>query len=269
MKEEPTMKKRIVIGVVATLVGISAVAAIVQRQSQPSPAVAMAQTSQEKLTGVAATALQQAMSEKKFLFLFVYGKDDEHRAQRKDFEAVMAKIDARWVAVNRDAPSEQAFAQKYRLLGTPTPLIIAIAPNGALTGGFKEISEARCRKSMVSPGFQTCLKALQDQKLVLLCLQNQRTKHNEEAMRGVNEFKADAGYGALTEIVRVDPADPSEKSFLDRIRVSETIQEATTILLSPPGSVLASFTGATSKKDFTDAIQRAVSSSSGSYNPRR
>ena len=45
-----------------------------------------------------------------------------------------------------------------------------------------------------SPCTEQCMKSLQDGKLVLLCVQNGSTKFNDEALQGVNEFKADEKY---------------------------------------------------------------------------
>ncbi|HBN08611.1 MAG TPA: hypothetical protein DD435_08170 [Cyanobacteria bacterium UBA8530] len=264
------MKKRILVGLVAMLVGITAIALVaIQKQPKPSPAIAMARTSEEKLTGIGASALRQAAKEKKYLFLFVYEKEDEKtRISRKTFETVVMKLDARWSAIDKNSAAEEAFVRKYRLTGAPTPFVLAIAPNGAATGGIKDISEARLRKSMLSSGFQECLKALQNQKLVLICLQNRSTKKNMEALRGVNEFKADATYASFTEIVMVDPADPSEKAFLAKLKITDVPQEALTVLLSPPGSIVATFKGSTTKKALAAPLQTSSSCGTGGCGPR-
>ena len=50
------------------------------------------------------------------------------------------------------------------------------------------------------------MKSLQDGKLVFLCVQNASTKSNTEALQGVRDFKAEAQYTGVTEIVMLDPA---------------------------------------------------------------
>ena len=84
-------------------------------------------------------ALQQAADAKKHLFVFVHEKDDEQmREGRKTFDTAVAKLgDAvQWIAINRSAPSENEFVEKYGLKAAPMPLVLSFAPNGAIVGGF-------------------------------------------------------------------------------------------------------------------------------------
>lgn len=277
VKEDAVLKKRIAVGLVVTIVGIAAVTTVaIQKYSHKlATAIAMAQTPNTQLTGKAAEAMRQASNENKYLFLFIYEKDDaQTRASRKTFETTLKKIDAHWIAIDKNSSEQQGFIRKNRLTAAPMPFILAIAPNGAITAGTQDATEERLRKSMVSPGFQGCLKALQDQKLVLLCIQNGSTKYTEEALRGINDFMAEKSYSATTEIIKVDPADPAEKAFLTKLLKKPIPEEATTILLSPPGSIVASFQGAITKNDITAALQKSSASgtegaASGSGAPRR
>ena len=51
------------------------------------------------------------------------------------------------------------------------PLVLAVAPNGAITGGFPlKLTEQDVAGAFVSPGTAGCLKAMQARKLVLLCV---------------------------------------------------------------------------------------------------
>ena len=60
------------------------------------------------------------------------------------------------------------------------PLVLAVAPNGAVTGGFPTTFEKQqLVDAIATPSTQKCLKALQDGKLVFLCVQNGETKSND------------------------------------------------------------------------------------------
>ena len=179
----------------------------------------------------ATAAMQRAADARQHLFLFVYDKDDEAtRTARQVVESAVGKMTgkAQWAAVRRDATEEKAVVQKFGLRNAPVPLVLAVAPNGAITGGIlpQDIDEQAIQDAVVSPGSQACLKALQDRKVVLLCVQNKATKSNEDAMRGVNEFKADAQFASFTEVVRVDPGDEAEGKFLAQLKVDPKEQEA-------------------------------------------
>ena len=93
------------------------------------------------------------------------------------------------------------------------PLVLAIASNGAITGGFPTKFEERdLLSAFASPGAEKCLKALQEGKLVLLCVQNDSTTSNREALQGVEDLTADKRYANATEIVVLDPRDEAEAS---------------------------------------------------------
>lgn len=226
--------------------------------TQPSPA------SQPSQVGAAA-AMQRAADAKQYLFLFVYDKDDDAtRTAQKVVESTVGKMTAKaqWAAVRRDAPEEKAVVQKFGLKNAPAPLVLAIAPNGAITGGIlpQDIDEAAVQEAVVSSGSQACLKALQDRKVVLLCVQNKSTKSNEAAMKGVNDFKADAQFASFTEVVRVDPADEAEGKFLTQLKVDPKEQEAVTVFLAPPTAIIGQFKGATEKVTLASTLMKAAAS---------
>lgn len=219
------------------------------------------QATQAPPSGMA--ALRRAADAGKHLFIFFYhNNSDETQSARKAFESSMAKMAraADWVALDRTAPSEKEVIEKFDIGTAPMPLILAIAPNGVVTAGFRaaDLTEQKLQEAIASPAMQKCLKALQGRKLVLLCVQSAQTKRNERAMRGVQDFKADARYGQTTEIVMLDPTDAAEASFLGKLGVDPKTAEATTVFLAPPGATIATFKGATDRKTLAAALEKAA-----------
>lgn len=215
-------------------------------------------------TGAAGTgmaAIEHAAKAGKYLFIFLYrDATGETGAMRKVFHAAMAKASdkAEGVEANVTDPSEAPLVRKFNLSRAPMPLVLALAPNGAVTGGFPaEFDEEKLLGALVSPGMAQCLKGLQQRKLVLLCVQNQATKSNEAAMRGVRDFEADPSYKGATEVVTLDPAKSEEAKLLGQLRVAPDIQEAVTVLLAPPGVVLGTLEGATSKSQIAAMLSKA------------
>ena len=140
------------------------------------------------------------------------------------------------------------------------PLVLAMAPNGAITGGFPtKFEERQLVGAFATPATEKVMKNLQDGKLVFVCVQNGKTKSNDAAMRGVRDFKADARFARATEIVMLDPTDSAEASFLADIKVDPETEEARTVFLAPPGSAIADFRGATDKAELAAAFQKASS----------
>ena len=254
------MKTAAAIGMIAAALGFSGVAAE-NNQSPPSSAGAQATPARGKGTA----AMQQAVSANKYLFAFFYEKDDDAtRAARKTFDEAVKKItpEPESIAVDRTAAGEKEIVENFGVNRAPMPLVLAIAPNGAVTSGFKaaDLTEQRLRDAVASPAMQQCLKALQEQKLVFICLQNGQTKANAAAMKGVNEFRADPQFADATEIVKVDPADAKEAKLLAQLKADPKAKTANTAFLAPPGMVVTKVEGATSKASLEAALKKAAAS---------
>jgi len=201
--------------------------------------------------GVAAQAIQHAADAEKYLFIFFYkAEDDATKSARKTFEEATPKLaeKAEAVVVNAGDRAELGVVNRFGLRQAPMPLVLAIGPTGAVTQNFTQnFDEQQLRTAFVSPGTEKSLKALQDRKYVLLCVQNGETQFNDQAMQGVRDFVADPRYARSVEIVTVDPSDAREVDFLARFGLSVSRQEAVTLLLAPPGRVMGTFMGATDK----------------------
>jgi hypothetical protein len=137
---------------------------------------------------------------------------------------------------------------------------LAIAPNGAITGGFPtEVDKQKLLDAFASPSTEKCMKQLQDNRLVFLCVQNGNTKSNDEAMKGVRDFKEDTRFAHATEIVMLDPTDTAEAGFLKDLQVDPKTETAVTVFLAPPGTPVAMYEGATSKDELVTTLQKASS----------
>ena len=206
-------------------------------------------------------AIKQAADAGKYLFVFFSKADDEQTlAMRKVFDKAMEKVAdrAQSVAVNIGDASEKAVVEKFDLSRAPMPLVLAMAPNGAITGGFPtKFEEQQLLDAFATPGTEKVMKSLQDGKLVFVCVQNDKTKSNDAAMQGVRDFKADTRFASATEIVTLDPTDKKEASFLTDLKVSSDIAEATTVFVAPPGQAIGKFEGATNKDALIELLSKA------------
>ena len=214
--------------------------------------------------GAGMKAIQQAAADKKYLFAFFWNNDNEQTAaMRGVFDQAIAKVTdrAQAVAVKVSDPAERGIVKKFEVDRAPMPLVLAIAPNGAVMGGFPtKFEENDLLAAFSSPCAEQCIKSLQDGKLVLVCVQNGSTKFNEEALRGVNEFKADEKFGSATEVVMLDPADSAETSFLGDLKIEAKTTVAKTAFIAPSGALIAEYEGATTKDELMAALQKANSS---------
>jgi hypothetical protein len=230
-----------------------------EADQQPAPPPSALLTYGEPGAGM--QALQLAAAENKYLFAFFWSESNSQTAaMRGVFDAATAQVADRAaaVAVRVSDPAERDIVRKFELDRAPMPLVLAIAPNGAVMGGFPtQFTVDELVAAFGSPGSEHCVKALQDGKLVLLCVQNASTKLNDEALQGVHAFKTDEKFASATEVIMVNPADSAEKSFLNDLKINAQTTAATTALIAPPGSVIAQYAGATTKEEFITALQQA------------
>ena len=226
-----------------------------------TPAVSPGQA--QKLTGPAALA-KAAAAGKYLLVLFYRNDDDEAQAMKKIIASAAAKLKANSITINVADAAEKDIVAKYQVDRAPMPLALVVAPTGAVTGGFPgKVTEEQLSGAFVGPATASCLKALQDGKFVFLCAQNNSTKSNDAALKGVQAFREDARYAKTTEIVSVDPTDPAESKFLGQMKIDPKTSVAMTVFLAPPGAVIATYSGATDKNTIVAALTRATSGSGG------
>jgi len=228
-------------------------------EAKDKPKTSLADSSGGSGKGMA--AIKQAADAGKYLFVFFSKSDDEQTlAMRKVFDTAMEKATdrAQSVAVNIADTSEKAIVDKFDLSRAPMPLVLAMAPNGAITGRFPtKFDEQQLLDAFATPGTEKVMKWLQDGKLVFVCVQNGKTKSNDAAMQGVRDFKADTRFASATEIVTLDPTDKKEATFLADLKVSPEIAEATTVFVAPPGQAIAKLEGATNKDALIELLSKA------------
>lgn len=211
------------------------------------------------------TRMQEAAKENKHLFIFFYKDQNDKMLRLQDvFDRSLTLIrePVKSMKVNIKDPSEKAIVDQFSLKRTPMPFVIVLAPNGAITGGFSSFTEEQLVNSISSEGAAHCLKALQDRKLVLLCLQNNQTAYNEAALKGAMEFKADSRFGNATEMIVIDPLDVREQKFLNQLSINANPTQAMTLLISPPSAkIIGTYQGPISKTQIISDLQNATSGS--------
>jgi hypothetical protein len=241
-----------------------AVALAIYVAGQDAHAVAPTDGAASVATSPGEAAIEKAAKNNKYLFIFFFAGQDAHTgAMNGLFQTATAKMTDRAdaTAINVADPAEKPIVEKFAVRGAPMPLVLAIAPTGAATRAFpKKFEEAQLQQAFVSPCTAKCMRAIQDRHSILLCVQNGKTQSNQEAMQGVEAFKADPQYTKGTEIVVLNPADNAEQPFLKALQVDPQTTTAVTLLVTPPGAPVARFAGAVAKGEIEAAVKAAQSS---------
>jgi len=232
--------------------------------------MAVAQASQsEPNNGLA--AIDRAAKANKYLFIFFCRQDDaQTRAMGETFNAAINSLAPRVdsVVVRVTDLSEAPIVTKFRVNQAPMPLVLVLAPNGAVTSSFPgNFTKEQLLTAFGTPSSEKLLGALQQGKIVLVCMQNGKTRWNEEAMNGVRAFKADQRYSTATEVVMLDPIAAAERPLLAKLGINAAVEDATTLLMAPPGSIIGTFKGATDKNQIITTLTKAIASCANGCQP--
>jgi len=207
-------------------------------------------------------AIDRAAKANRHLFIFFYRQDDaQTQALGTVFNGAVAATGGRVdsIAIAITDPAEAGIVTKFGAKDAPMPLAVVLAPSGAVTGSFpSNFTKEQLLGGIATPLMEKLLGALQQGKLVILCVQNGRTRGNAEAMNGVRAFTADQRYAAATDVIMLDPSLPTERPFLAKLGMNAPVDEAMTLFVAPPGSIIGSFKGATDKNQLIATLTNAV-----------
>jgi hypothetical protein len=211
-----------------------------------------------------AAALRSAAKHNKYLFIFFWRDDTERsREMRGVFQAALAKMTdkAEAVEIQTEDPAEEPIVARYDVSRAPMPLVLAIAPNGAITKGLPTpFDEDQLRQAFVSPCTAECMKALEAHKLVLLCVEPASPQVKQVSLqKGVEEFTADQQYAGHSKVVVLHAGDEAEASFLKDLRVDPKTTVQVTVLMAPPAAVVGTFTGEVTKEQLVAKLKAAQS----------
>jgi hypothetical protein len=216
----------------------------------------------------AKTAITEASNNNQFLLLAFYEDKDADFIKMSSTADEFAKASAiktiPYYAKMEDTANRELAGQYGIKNKKDLPLLLIIAPNGAITGGFPKAVTADQLKQCVSLSDLVIrtLKPLQSQKLVLVTLQNKTTKFNAESQKGVNDFASDPQYSQFTEVVKADPSDAGSADFLKQCGLISPLTEASVVVLLPPGKIGKILNGKITKADLVSALHACTAGGS-------
>lgn len=215
-------------------------------------------SAQANPTGKGAAALAQAASDGKTVYLVFYRNWDA--PAQAVTQAVKSHADkhtgkATWLPVGISDPEQKPLVDKFQVSRAPMPLVLGVHPNGAITGVFqKPMTEAEFVETLVSPAKAECMKRLQANQLVLLCVQ---TSAQQPVPQGVKDFQTDPSFAQRTQVLTVQLNDPNEASFFAYLQIDPRTSAPTTVFMAPPGVLVGKFSPTASKAELSQALHKA------------
>lgn len=217
---------------------------------------------------VGQAAVTDASRRGQYLFILFSRQDDAAtQTVRQTLHTALAKRSDRstTLEVRISDPTERRLVDQYGVSRAPMPLVLAVAPNGAVTGAFPlKLAEAQIAQAFVSSTAAQCLKAVQERKLILLCVQ---PAPGTVLPQGVRDLLADPQYRPATEVVTVQAGDAAEADFLKRLRVTLPTTQPVTVVIAPPGTALGTLTGDVTKEQLIEKLKASKSCCPGGCCP--
>ncbi|MBA4016284.1 MAG: hypothetical protein C0483_03765 [Pirellula sp.] len=213
-------------------------------------------------TAPAAVGAQQVLAQSatsgKFTYIVFYREDDQATRSMAQVVGDTVATQPQTVAsvfVQISNPAEQAIVKQFDVSRAPMPLTMVTAPNGAITGVFPQrVVEKQLTEAYVTPAMSHCMKAMQQGKLVFLCLQ---TTPQPTVPEGVADFLADAQFKDRGNVVLVRDGDPAEAQLLAELQLGVAANQANTVFFAPPGVLVGKFTAASTKFEIAGALHKA------------
>lgn len=209
-------------------------------------------------SGIAEQALSDGARLDRFTFVVFYRNED---AATKGMIAAVDRVlagkdNAGSAVVQLTSPAEKPLVDRLGIGRAPMPLCVAFAPNGAVTGVFRKASTADdMAKAFVTPTMSRCMKAMQDGKLVLVCVQ---TAPRTPMPAAVKSLRADPDFTDRTATFSLDTTDPAERDFLDQLEIdADNSADVATVVLAPPGVLVGKFPSTASADDLVAELNAA------------
>lgn len=204
-------------------------------------------------SGEPTTAGEPALG-KYTLYMFHKTNDASTAALAKEVTAFVqsAPDRAAFAPVDVNDPRHAAIVKQYDVARAPMPMVLAVAPNGAVTGAIPRKATAKDLEQLfVTPTMASCMKAMQSGRLAMVCV----CPGNEVvASQGVQEFIAQPLYKDRVEIVPCRLNDKAEAEFLKELKISAVGES---VLFAPPGVLVGTFGPAATYNDFAAAMKEA------------
>jgi hypothetical protein len=204
--------------------------------------------------------LESAAKHEKVAFILVTDQGAAGVDQARDLiqQAMRQVKKSTLVELDRSSPSNAELVAKYRLAGSPVPLILVAARNGIVAGGIPaaQTTSEKLVGMVPSPKKADVLQALQGGKAVLISA----SRRGMATQSGANAACA-AACGQLADkciMIQIDMDDPQEASFLTSMKVNLASTEPVTLVINAQGQVAGTYTGAADVASLVQAASKKV-----------
>ncbi len=166
--------------------------------------------------------------------------------------------------MNREDAANKELVAKYRLSGAPMPLILVIATNGLVTGGYilQQATPELLVKAIPSPKKADVMMALSKGKSVFMVVSSKDMTTKSDIVNTCQQACIEMENNA--KVIEIDMNDPLEKSFMTELKLDQSIKEPQTYVINSKGQLTGTFS---SEVNSTTLVASAKTVSSGCCPP--
>jgi hypothetical protein len=190
-----------------------------------------------------ATATPAVSPAPKFTFILFW--KENNAATQGMIEALKRAVAQRsqraeWISVNINDGAQRPLVDRYHVERAPMPMVLCVAPNGAITGGItRQITDAAIDKALVTPAMTEATKALQDKRIVVI---HAKRDPRMALPAGAAGFVADLSFKERTTVVNVVLGDTAEARFVKEMEFKpEELSDSMLVVLAPPGVLVGKY----------------------------
>ena len=163
---------------------------------------------------------------------------------------------AEWISVNVNDGAQRPLVDRYHVERAPMPMVLCVAPNGAITGGItRQISDAAIDKALVTPAMTEATKALQDKRIAVIHV---KRDPRLALPAGAAGFVADPSFKDRTTVVNVGLGDAAEARFVNEMEFKpEELTDSMIVVLAPPGVLVGKYPGSVTTEQIAADLHAA------------
>jgi hypothetical protein len=205
------------------------------------------------LAGASAQAdLEKAAELRKIAFVLVTEPSATGVDQARDLirQAMQKVPGCTLVELDRSLPANADLVSKYRLAGSPVPLVLVAGRSGVVAGGLPAAaaSAERLVALVPSPKKETILLALQSGKAVFICAGRKSMDTRSTAVSTCSSA-CDQSSGKCV-LIEVDMDDPAEADL--------AATEPVTLVVNASGQIAGTYVGAVDVAELVQATTKKV-----------
>ncbi len=202
--------------------------------------------------------VETAAESGKYTYVMFYrSNDDATQRMARAVQSHVAEVGDRttWVTVNVHDRREAPLVKRFDASRIPLPAVFGVAPNGAVTGVFREkVNEEQLHMAILTPMYSDMVKGLQSQRIAVVCMMPDA---DAPIPTGVKALQQNPAFEGKLHQVRACASDSSEAEFFRRMHVDPDLDAPVVLVFAPPGTHVGTFEATVSGQELAQALHRS------------